>query len=563
MSSNSATAKDLSSLFDASYFQTGLGLPYERNDHWLNFFGLVADEIIRSLKPRTVFDAGCALGFLVEAFWDRGVVAKGVDISEFAISQVRRDMQPYCKQSSLTAPIEGKYDLVTCIEVLEHLLPEQTETVIANITAAADTVLFSSSPSDFTEPTHFNVRPLINWLSLFAQAGFWPDCLFDASFLAPHAVLLRRQNSQPEEMLSLFSEKIRLKCALVEREQRIGNLNATISRTKMSEDQAAQLSLELDSLKTENAHISSDLSHMRGENTRLSSTLNALCEENGKLIDEKGKLINELKDARVQHGRMIAQAERQTGDRLVNRDELTHLSNRLKSLQEANTGLQDLEIHLRDKLAAAEGEQGRLQGELDHINRSAAWQFTVRYRHWIEKHRNAALLRIYERGTKWALRAAGVNRYSSPHPAPSIAASTQNSLPDVSATPRSAESLVPVQLSVASDDSPEPQVALDHPVAQPTNLVKETSVETYDSWYSRTEPDSIILKLQEGIARNFRLQPLITVLVPVFKVPLEVLQAMVESVSAQTYQNWELCIVHSYPADIEGAAISDSGICAR
>src|SRR6266542_4149977 len=85
-----------SAVFDEAYYLTGCGLPYLRNDHWLNFFGGIADEIIRSLKPRRVFDAGCALGMLVESFWDRGVEAYGVDISTYAISNVLPDMRSYC-----------------------------------------------------------------------------------------------------------------------------------------------------------------------------------------------------------------------------------------------------------------------------------------------------------------------------------------------------------------------------------------------------------------------------------------------------------------------------------
>ena len=62
--------------------------------HWQNFFSIVAHETARSLRPSRVFDAGCAMGFLVEQFWDRGIYCEGIDISEYAISQVRRDIKP-------------------------------------------------------------------------------------------------------------------------------------------------------------------------------------------------------------------------------------------------------------------------------------------------------------------------------------------------------------------------------------------------------------------------------------------------------------------------------------
>jgi 2-polyprenyl-3-methyl-5-hydroxy-6-metoxy-1,4-benzoquinol methylase len=155
MSTAVQSPSDHSDLFDSAYYRSGCGpIPYERNDHWLNFFGSIAEHLIRSLGCRTVFDAGCAMGFLVEAFWDRGVEARGIDVSRYAIAQVRRDIQKYCRQGSLVDSIDGKYDLLTCIEVLEHLPPEEAEKAIASITAASDTILFSSTPSDLTEPTH-------------------------------------------------------------------------------------------------------------------------------------------------------------------------------------------------------------------------------------------------------------------------------------------------------------------------------------------------------------------------------------------------------------------------
>ena len=77
-----AMAKAQSDVYGEEYYKNCLGpFPYERNSHWLNFFGGIADEIVRTLHPGRVFDAGCAWGFLVEAFWDRGVEARGIVVS--------------------------------------------------------------------------------------------------------------------------------------------------------------------------------------------------------------------------------------------------------------------------------------------------------------------------------------------------------------------------------------------------------------------------------------------------------------------------------------------------
>lgn len=195
MANNPATE-----LYSAEYYASHLGLPYDRaQPHWLQFFGSIAEAIIRELKPRRVFDVGCAKGFLVEALRDRGVEAWGSDISEYAIGQVRADMRAFCSAASATQPIQGRYDLLTCIEVLEHLSEEDGKLAIRNMTEAGDLVLFSSTPADLAEPTHVNVRPVMYWLRLFRAFGFAPDADFDASFVSPQALLLRHSERRAED----------------------------------------------------------------------------------------------------------------------------------------------------------------------------------------------------------------------------------------------------------------------------------------------------------------------------------------------------------------------------
>lgn len=104
-------------------------------------------------------DAGCALGFLVEAFRNRGVEAFGVDISKFAIENVHADIKPYCWAGSVSDPFPQKYDLITCIEVLEHMRQKEAEKAIENLCAHANEIVFSSTPFDYKESTHFNVQP--------------------------------------------------------------------------------------------------------------------------------------------------------------------------------------------------------------------------------------------------------------------------------------------------------------------------------------------------------------------------------------------------------------------
>ena len=178
--------------YDRTYFAQGCGRPYQRDEYWLTWFGRIADRIVNEIGPRTVLDAGCAMGFLVEALRDRGVEAYGLDVSDYALDQVRADIKPYCTRGSITAPLPRRYDLIVCVEVLEHLSPDEAATAAANLCGHTDDLLFSSTSSDYTEATHVNVRPPEYWAELFARQDFYRDVDYDASFVAGWAVRLRR-----------------------------------------------------------------------------------------------------------------------------------------------------------------------------------------------------------------------------------------------------------------------------------------------------------------------------------------------------------------------------------
>ena len=165
---------------------------YQRDEHWLRFFSQIADHIVQEIAPRTVLDAGCAMGFLVEALRDRGRQAFGLDLSEYAINNVREDIRPFCRVASITDPLPQRYDLVICIEVLEHLPSDQAEQAIDNLCSHSDDILFSSTPDEYKEVTHINVRPPESWAEAFARRGFVRDVDYDPSFIAGWAVRYRR-----------------------------------------------------------------------------------------------------------------------------------------------------------------------------------------------------------------------------------------------------------------------------------------------------------------------------------------------------------------------------------
>jgi hypothetical protein len=185
---------NLSNFYDAYYYAHYCGRSYTRDEEWTNFFGSIAEKIVTRIAPRTVLDAGCAMGFLVEGLRARGVEAFGIDISEYAIQSVHPSIRPYCWVGSICEPLPQRYDLIVSIEVLEHMSVIDGENAIQNLCQFTDDVLFASTQTDYKEATHVNVQPTDYWAQLFARQGFYRYVDFDASFITSWAIRFCRKS---------------------------------------------------------------------------------------------------------------------------------------------------------------------------------------------------------------------------------------------------------------------------------------------------------------------------------------------------------------------------------
>lgn len=295
-SSAPARKQDQSAEYGAAYFRNywGDGGPYERNERWLKFFGEVADGIVRDFAPKTVLDAGCAMGFLVEALRERGVEASGIDISEYAIEQVDEAAAPYCKVASVTEPLGGRYDLIACIEVLEHLPAADADKAIANLCAATDRLLISSTPGDFGEPTHLNVQPPEAWSAKLAQEGFFRDLDHDLTYISPWAALYGRRDEPPSETVRgydrswwrLRREVDELRASLLQAQEELAQAESQSQlQEKLDEQQGELLRLrdlligkdaELGTAKGRLAELEDRSSRIAGAKHRIDSQLPGL-----------------------------------------------------------------------------------------------------------------------------------------------------------------------------------------------------------------------------------------------------------------------------------------------
>ena len=76
-----------------------------------------------------------------------------------------------------------------------------------------------------------------------------------------------------------------------------------------------------------------------------------------------------------------------------------------------------------------------------------------------------------------------------------------------------------------------------------TIAAQSRSSDPYEAWIAEHEPDAATLEKQRTAARTLSPGVKISLLTPVHNTPTAFLEAMFASVFAQTYENWELCVV--------------------
>jgi len=111
------------------------------------------DETVLGIADRRVLDVGCGGGILAEGMAGRGARVLGIDLSDEALgvarlhgleSGVRVDYRKVAAEE-LAVETPGAYDVVTCMEMLEHV-PDPASSVAACATLAkpGGWVLFST-----------------------------------------------------------------------------------------------------------------------------------------------------------------------------------------------------------------------------------------------------------------------------------------------------------------------------------------------------------------------------------------------------------------------------------
>ncbi|MCV7079038.1 methyltransferase domain-containing protein [Mycobacterium szulgai] len=126
-------------------------------------------------RPGSVLDVGCGVGGWVGVWLDNGADAIGVDGDYVPLDQLCVSPERF-RAHDLSAPLDlgRRFDMVTCLEVAEHLPPDAAETLVDSLCRHADTIAFSAAVPGQGGTGHLNERWPTYWANLFATHGYRP-----------------------------------------------------------------------------------------------------------------------------------------------------------------------------------------------------------------------------------------------------------------------------------------------------------------------------------------------------------------------------------------------------
>jgi glycosyltransferase involved in cell wall biosynthesis/SAM-dependent methyltransferase len=155
----------------------------------------LAELIAAEVSPRRVLHLGCGSGALVAALRERGIEAWGVDESGQSIQAVPQPLQQFCRLASYTDELGRDYDLVVCLDVLEHLPADRAERAVENLARHTEAVVFAAG-LDVEDPD-YEARPPERWASLFARNGLYRNVDSEVDTVIPHATAFVRRADAP------------------------------------------------------------------------------------------------------------------------------------------------------------------------------------------------------------------------------------------------------------------------------------------------------------------------------------------------------------------------------
>lgn len=176
-----------SNFYDREYFEGSSKSGYGGNYRWeleAPKQHLVA-QFLKACFNGPMLDVGCAYGFLCAALQDVGVDARGIDISEYSISQALPQVKGKLSVCDVTLGTPFKYrefPTVVAFQTMEHIKVMDIPLVVKEMCRICDEYIVLEVPTWYDDKTPDRSNTFDKSHVSFYSASFWVDQFYAEGF---------------------------------------------------------------------------------------------------------------------------------------------------------------------------------------------------------------------------------------------------------------------------------------------------------------------------------------------------------------------------------------------
>jgi SAM-dependent methyltransferase len=155
----------------------GIDYSHEDNLHTVCGARAALGVLFEASLPSSILDVGCGTGVWLRAALELGISdiygIDGVTISE----QNLRFPSTYFRRQDLRSiwDLGRRFEIVLCLEVAEHLLPEAAPCLIASLVQHSELIIFSAAAPAQAGQHHVNCQWPSYWQKMFNSYGYSCD----------------------------------------------------------------------------------------------------------------------------------------------------------------------------------------------------------------------------------------------------------------------------------------------------------------------------------------------------------------------------------------------------
>jgi SAM-dependent methyltransferase len=159
---------------------------YSAREKYRGEYLVLAQALVDTIDFQTHLEVGCGQGLLMQPLQEQhGKTVRGIEYSRSAekfVAPVIADRITYGSFVDLPAP--GTFDLVSCVEVLEHLPADRADDAVAILARAATKWLYVAAAIPKQPGVgHVNCQPTSYWLRKLDKAGWALDLERTGAFI--------------------------------------------------------------------------------------------------------------------------------------------------------------------------------------------------------------------------------------------------------------------------------------------------------------------------------------------------------------------------------------------